>query len=44
MSETQNKLVDESEGSIQTVCGFDTEIQTINTICVLSVLLFFAIL
>lgn len=30
MSETQNKIIDESEGSIQTVCGFDTEISIVN--------------
>jgi hypothetical protein len=30
MSEKQNKIIDESEGSIQTVCGFDTEISIVN--------------
>ena len=30
MSETQNKIIDESEGSIQTVCGFDTKISIVN--------------
>tara|TARA_R100000963_G_scaffold14457_2_gene10392 strand:- start:647 stop:949 length:303 start_codon:yes stop_codon:yes gene_type:complete len=30
MSETQNKIIDESEGSIQTVCGFNTRISIVN--------------
>ena len=30
MSETQNKLVEDSEGSIQTVCGFDKRISIVN--------------
>ena len=30
MNETQNKLVEDSEGSIQTVCGFDKRISIVN--------------
>ena len=30
MSEKQNKIIDESEGSIQTVCGFNTRISIVN--------------
>ena len=30
MNETQNKLVEDSEGSIQTVCGFDTKISIVS--------------
>tara|TARA_B100001146_G_scaffold199126_1_gene189013 strand:+ start:2994 stop:3299 length:306 start_codon:yes stop_codon:yes gene_type:complete len=30
MSEKQNKIIDESEGSIQTVCGFNTKISIVN--------------
>jgi hypothetical protein len=30
MSETQNKIIDESEGSIQTVCGFDKRISIVS--------------
>jgi hypothetical protein len=30
MSETQEKIIDESEGSIQTVCGFDKKISIVN--------------